>query len=83
MSTIDPEASINVHPELIVEWDNTATYEMSAGYFPDPFQSEGIKFMNDVRHDLRIFIRTMIVVASELRHLRHEGHPVDVNLENP
>ncbi len=83
MPTIDQEAPINVHPELEVEWNGTATYEMIAGYFPDPFQSEGIKFMNGVRHDLKILIRSMIVLASELRHLRHEGHPVDINLENP
>lgn len=81
MSTIDPEVPIATHPELIVEWDSTSAYEMSAGYFPDPIQSEFIKFMNHVRHDMRIFIRTMIVVASELRHLRHEGHPVDTDLD--
>jgi len=83
MSVIDQEAPINVHPELQVEWDNTATYNMMGSYYSDPFQGEAVKCMNQVMHDLKILTRTMIVVASELRHLRHEGHPVDTNLDNP
>lgn len=83
MSTLDQEAPINVHPELTVEWDNTATYYMNSTYDSDPFKKEMYEFMNNMRHDTKILIRTMIVVASELRHLRHEGHPVDTNLDNP
>ena len=83
MSTIDQESPINVHPELTVEWDGTATYEMNSTWDSDPFKKAMYEFMNSMRHDLKILTRTMIVVASELRHLRHEGHPVDTNLDNP
>lgn len=83
MSVIDQEAPINVHPELTVEWDGTATYQMHSTYDPNPFKKEMYEFMNNVRHDMKILIRTMVVVASELRHLRHEGHPVDIDLNNP
>lgn len=75
MSTIDPKVPIKVHPELTVEWDSTASYEKTAGYFSDGFQKEAVSTMNSIKHDLKILIRTMIVVASELRHLRHEGIP--------
>ena len=83
MSTLDLEVPIAIHPELTVEWDSTHAYEMTGAYDSDPLKQEAYKFMNTIRHDMRILIRTMIVVASELRHLRHEGHPVDTDLENP
>jgi hypothetical protein len=78
LTTIDPEAPINIHPELAVEWEGTATYQTSGTYDSDPFKHEIFQFINDVRHDIKILIRTMIVVASELRHMRYEGVPADI-----
>jgi len=63
--------------------DNTATYQMHSTWDSDPFKKTMYEFMNDVKHDMKILIRTMVVVASELRHLRHEGYPVDTDLNNP
>lgn len=74
---IDQDSPIEVHPELTVEWNRTATYGKLNQHFSNPFERAMAEFMDDIRHDIRLLMRTMIIVASELRHVRYEGVPVE------